>query len=485
MNFRWGFSTAHVRWHIATVLLGCVIGVWSAQFTKTHLFVGLPWLLVAITLLAIAFVKQRAWLLTFAMIAGCLFGVNRGSLVRAELDVYAKLYGRTVLVEGVVADDEDVNKRGESVLRLKNVVYENKEIGGVLWVVLNDKKPIERSDVVRVEGNITEGFGTFVGTMYNADIVSAKRPMPGDVALHVRDWFAGLVRAAIPEPEASLGVGFLVGQRRSLPDELANALKVAGLMHIVVASGYNLTILVRLARRSLEKTSKYLATVASGLLIVGFIAITGLSPSMSRAGLVAGLSMAAWYYGRTIHPVVLLMVAMGITVLANPSYAWGDIGWLLSFSSFAGVMICAPLLQAYYFGDKKPGMLRQVIGETVAAWLFTLPILLVTFGQMSNVAVLANLLIVPLIPIAMLLTLVAGLAAWVLPFFAPLLAFPAQALLSYMTQVATWTSGLDWAQREVHIAWWHAVIAYVLLAGFCWYMWFRTRYALRSSSLVD
>ena len=485
MSFRWVWRSVHVRWHIATLLLGCVAGVWLAQFTAVHLFIGLSWLLVATLLVGIVFWKQRVWLLAFAAIAGCIIGINRGSLIRAELDVYRNLYGHIITIEGVVADDMDVNKRGETVLRLKDVVYKNSELGGMVWVVLNDKKPVDRSDIIQVEGKMSEGFGTFAGTIYSADVVNVKRPVPGDGALHLRDWFAGLVRKVIPEPEASLGVGFLVGQRRALPDELANALKIAGLMHIVVASGYNLTILVRLARRSLEKISKYLSTLAAAMLIVGFIAITGLSPSMSRAGLVAGLSMLAWYYGRTIHPIVLLAVAMGTTVLVNPNYIWGDIGWLLSFSSFAGVMICAPLLQAYYFGNEKPGLLRQIVGETVAAWLFTLPILLVTFGQMSNVAVFANVLIVPLIPLAMLLVLIAGLAAWLLPFAGPVLAFPAQALLSYMTQVATWTAGLDWAQRELHIGWWVAVLMYVCLGFFCWYMWFRTRYTLSGSSLVE
>ena len=151
------------------------------------------------------------------------------------------------------------------------------------------------------------------------------------------------MREVVKEPQASLGIGFLTGQRSTLPDSLDEQLRIVGLTHIVVASGYNLTILVRFARRLFVRYSKYWATVSASVMICGFVLVTGFSPSMSRAALVTGLSLAAWYYGRKIHPLVLLLFAAAITVLINPSFLWGDIGWALSFTAFAGVMLLAPL----------------------------------------------------------------------------------------------------------------------------------------------
>lgn len=207
------------------------------------------------------------------------------------------------------------------------------------------------------------GFGNFSSAVYRAKLLNVQRPEPGDVARQVRDWFADTVRRAIPDPQAALGIGYLVGQRRALPPELDEALQIAGLTHVVVASGYNLTILVRLARRLFVRVSKYLAAFAASGMIGSFVLITGASPSMSRAGLVAGLSLLAWYYGRKFHPLVLLPFAAAVTVLIDPSFAWGDLGWQLSFTAFAGVMIIAPLGQAYFFGDKKPGTIRQILGR--------------------------------------------------------------------------------------------------------------------------
>ncbi|QWQ32158.1 ComEC/Rec2 family competence protein [Candidatus Minimicrobia naudis] len=331
---------------------------------------------------------------------------------------------------------------------------------------------------------MTAGFGAFSASIYRAKIISAERPVPGDVAVGVRDWFAGRVRAHVPESESALGLGFLLGLRRAMPAELSDNLKIAGLTHIVVASGYNLTILVRLARRLFAKRSKYLAMLSAAVMIIGFMAVTGLSPSMSRAGLVAGLSLAAWYYGRTIHPLVLLPVSAAITLLINPQFGWGDLGWQLSFASFAGVIMLAPLLHSYFFGNKEPGAFRQILIETLSAQIMTLPLLMMSFGVISNVALIANMLILPFVPLAMLLTFMSGVLVFV-PMIGALIAIPTTWLLGYMIQVTNWTAGFEWAQMEVSINLWQCAVLYVALILAMIWMKKQTKLDLAKINIVE
>lgn len=385
----------------------------------------------------------------------------------------------------MVADDPDIGKRGETLLRLREIKIAGNHVGGSVWVSTYNNAAIKRSDVVTVEGKMSPGFGSFGAAIYMATVQKVERADGGDIALTVRDEFADNVRAAIAEPQVSLGLGYLLGLRRALPPELDEALVIAGLTHIVVASGYNLTILVRLARRLFIKVSKYLAALSASTMILAFIAVTGMSPSMSRAGLVAGLSLAAWYYGRKFHPLVLLPLAAAVTVAVNPTYAWNDIGWQLSFAAFAGVMILAPLLQRYFYGDKKPGMLRQIFGETISATIVTMPILAVSFGQFSNVAILANIMILPLVPLAMLLTFIAGMAAWLVPAVATIVGIPAQLLLMYMTETAQYFAELPWALTTVVAApQWVTGLAYVAIGGVCVYLWRVTKYDLAESNII-
>jgi competence protein ComEC len=270
-----------------------------------------------------------------------------------------------------------------------------------------------------------------------------------------------------------------------LPVDLSEALKLAGLTHVVVASGYNLTILVRLARRLFIRVSKYASALAAVIMIVVFMAIAGASPSMSRAGLIAGLSLAAWYYGRKFHPIILLSIAIAVTVLIDPSYAWGDLGWQLSFAAFAGVMILAPLAQRYFFGDKKPGIIGQILGETISAQIVTAPIIIASFGQLSNVAIVSNLLVLPLVPLAMLFTFIAGVGSLLVPAIATFIALPATWLLGYSVSVTEYLASLPWVTSAVNFAWWGVGLCYLVIVGVCIYMWRVTKYNLREANLVE
>ena len=476
----------HVSWMIALVCVGICVGIVVAPLLQWTWISDVTWFLVGMVLILSACIYQKVVWITSAVVGGMILGLWRGTIADSAYVLYEPLIGSAVTITGTVSEDSDTDKNANIVLRLEDVTYNGRSLPAMIWISLDTKTAdVQRSDRVEVSAVMSEGFGTFAASMYRAKLVTVQKPVPPDAALQVRNWFADTIRTAIPSPESSLGIGYLVGQRRGLPEDLDAALKIAGLTHIVVASGYNLTILVRFARRSFGKISKYLAELMSGGLIVAFIAVTGMSPSMSRAGLVAGLSLLAWYYGRRVHPLVLLPFAAAITILINPSYAWGDVGWQLSFMAFAGVMLLAPLMQAFYFGEKKPGTVRQILGETIAATIMTLPILLYTFGSMSNVAVIANLLILPLVPLAMLLTFIAGVGAAVFPLMAAVFGAPAYALLSYMTQTAHFFANLPWATTELSISNIGVVVLYAAIVSWMFYMKWRTKLDLTRINLVE
>lgn len=473
----------HVSWLIAVLSMAVVVGVILAAHSIGT--ADTAWLLVAGVVLIVGFWQRYIYLLPLIVLGGLLIGIWRGSAVQADMMIYKNLHGHMATIIGKISEDPDVDKHGELLIRLENISVDGHKMPGKIWVSGQTKLVIKRSDIVTIKGTLQEGFGSFTAAVYKAELLKVQRPQPGDVALQVRDWFADAVRQAIHEPAASLGLGYLLGQRRALPPELADALVVAGLTHVVVASGYNLTILVRFARRLFDKVSKYLAALVSGGMIVAFIMVTGMSPSMSRAGLVAGLALAAWYYGRKFHPLILLPFAAAVTLLINPGYSKGDLGWQLSFAAFAGVMILAPLLQAYFYGSKKPSAVRQILGETISAQIVTLPILVLAFGQFSNVAVIANILVLPLVPLAMLLTFIAGIGALLLPTVAWVWGQPAEWLLNYMVHVAQYVAALPWAQTEIEITPWHTAVAYIVIISATTYLWWATKYNLRDSNIIE
>ncbi len=223
----------------------------------------------------------------------------------------------------------------------------------------------------------------------------------------VRDWFAIRIKQVVPEPEVNLGISYLLGMRENLPDDLSNSLKSVGLAHIVVASGAHLSILVEVARKLFSKISRFAGALFSLLFIIFFMAMVGFTSSILRAGIMAILTILFGYTGRKFAPWRIILLTMTITLLIDPAFI-GELGWLLSFASYTGIMILGPLMTQFLYGGEKVRFIPATILATLAATLMTLPITLYYFGSISIISVVANLLILPTLPYVMGLTFFSG-----------------------------------------------------------------------------
>lgn len=476
---RWLQQRLHISWIIAWFSLAFLGGIALAKFQNPRL-ATMPLLLVACVCIIVAVMRRPRWAILCAVIAGLLFGLARGDSEQVALRRYQPFLQRTVTVQGVISEDPSTGPSGEHRLSLTSIKLNDTHLHGRIWVSVATGAALRRSDTVTVQGRLQAGFGTYAATMNRPQLITIQRTSKTDLGLQARNWFTAGIRRVITEPQASLGAGYLTGERSALPADFDTQLKTVGLTHAVVASGYNLTILVALARRLLLSTSKYLATLASGGMILGFIAVAGMSPSMSRAGLVTGLSLAAWHYGRTIHPFVLLPFTAACTALCNPSYVWGDLGWYLSFLSFVGVIVLAPLIQTLFWRHKQPGVVRQTVVDTFSAQLATMPLILYTFGQYSPYALLANIAVLPLVPLTMACTFVGGLAGAIAPCLS-WLALPASWLLHYMTAIVTRIAGLPGAQKTFFLNTAGLAASYVAIAVIVALLIWKTDYNFRAA----
>ncbi|HET7827594.1 MAG TPA: ComEC/Rec2 family competence protein, partial [Candidatus Saccharimonadales bacterium] len=324
------------------------------------------------------------------------------------------------------------------------------------------QKMIYRGDRVQVTGSIFPSRGSNQATIAYAKFVKLSNGQSWYADLN-RKFSAGM-QNALPEPMASFAMGLLIGQRNNLPADITAALTAVGLVHIVAVSGYNLTIIVRAVGR-LKLGSKYQKLMISLSLIAAFVMITGFSASIVRAALVSVLSLWAWYYGRRVKPMVLINLAAAASALWNPFYIWGDLGWYLSFLAFFGVLVIAPLISARLF-SKPPKLITMVLLETLSAELMTLPLILMTFSQLSIIALVANLLIVPLVPVAMLLSAAAGTVGILIPQLVGWIALPARLLLTYMLDIIHLLSSIPSAllHRSVSLAYMLILYGAVLLS---------------------
>lgn len=248
-----------------------------------------------------------------------------------------------------------------------------------------------------------------------------------------RDWFSERIENAMSKREASLGKSYLLGMKTGLDKDISENLKLVGLTHVVVASGAHLSILVEVARKIFGRVSRFSGLLFSILFILFFMTMVGFSPSILRAGVMAILTLASWYVGRKIAPWRLILITMAFTLMLNPMFLT-ELGFLLSFASYIGIMMLGPSISKFFYGEKKPGFVASVIITTVAATLMTLPITLYYFGQVSIISILANLLILPTLPLAMGLTFVAGVFQF---------GFLAEKLLDFHILIVEWLASME------------------------------------------
>ena len=226
-------------------------------------------------------------LLVIACCGGLLLGSARGAVDMSSREVYRGLVGESRLeIDAKITDDVDATTRGRVHLKLDDVTIGDQKLPGRIFATVSNADGARRSDRVKIIGRVDQGFGNFVATITGV-VAANDRASQSDMALNIRDGFAGHVQTAVHDPAASLGTGYLLGKKSALPDDLATALQVTGLTHIVVASGYNLTVLVRAGRRLFARVSKYLAMISGVGLVAGFVLMTGTSATMTRAGIVA------------------------------------------------------------------------------------------------------------------------------------------------------------------------------------------------------
>ena len=262
-----------------------------------------------------------------------------------------------------------------------------------------------------------------------------------NLVIGARDWFGGRISETLPEKESSLGMSYLLGMKTNLDKELSENLKVVGLAHIVVASGAHLSILVEIARKIFGRISRFSGLLFSILFILFFMIMVGWTPSILRAGVMAILTLVSWYVGRKIAPWRLILMVAAFTLMLNPLFLT-DLGWLLSFASYAGIMMLGPGLTKFFYGKKKPGFVASVILTTMAATLMTLPITLYYFGQISLISIMANLLILPTLPYAMGMTFFAGVFARV-PGLSVVVGFLTEKILDFHILVVGWFAGME------------------------------------------
>ena len=280
-------------------------------------------------------------------------------------------------------------------------------------------------------------------------------PGPDDLSRRlegVRRGAGDALTRVLPEPEAGLAAGILIGLRDRVDRDLAAAFTTAGVSHVVAISGWNIAIVAAAIAAMTGRLGRRRRSVVTILAIVAYVAFAGASASVVRAALMAGVVLLARETGRAGRAAAALGWAATLLLVTDPGLIV-DAGFQLSSLATAGLIAWATPLTGWIESagrGRLPHWLAESLGVSLAAQAATLPIILVSFGRLAVLSPLVNLVVVPLVAPAMaagVLALAGGaaLAVGAPAVFGAVVAAPGWVILRILVLVVQTAAGLPFA----------------------------------------
>ncbi|MBP9782229.1 MAG: ComEC/Rec2 family competence protein [Candidatus Pacebacteria bacterium] len=280
------------------------------------------------------------------------------------------------------------------------------------------------------------------------------------------------IDSAIDLPASSLASGMLFGNA-SMSKELTETFRVAGLSHIVVLSGFNIAIIISFVLLLLRVVPLFVRVLIASLSVVMFVVMVGGEASVIRATLMAGVSLLALVLGREYVARQALFVSLLCIMMYEPYALLHDVSLHLSFIATMGIVYMSGVLQTVLSRYVSSRYLVEICATTLAAYIATLPYLMHTFGVASLYALFANILVVPWVPVAMLLSFLVVVFSFISQTLTALCAYVVSMLLDLMIAVAKQVSSLPYASISVSLSYSQMIVVYVVLI--CVYLYVSSR----------
>ncbi len=439
------------------------------------------------------------------LLIACLFlGAYRYTLSSSTTDPKAinSFIGASVTIEGNVSDEPTVQGRSRTlvvsvtqILKAGNTSWQDAD-GQIsvqtLGTLIEDPYGANYGDDVEVQGKLQKpqppsAPNIFASMAFPRITVNHNEGNP-IVAFfyHLRVTLATIIEQSLPQPEAALLIAILLSLRTPALKPLIPAFNATGCAHLIAPSGFKVTIMAGLiinsSKRLYEtpKSSQRLLPaqrrgdwrqgLATSLVLVSIVAYTllsGAGPAALRAGIMGALLIIAPRIGRIYNVYTALALAALLMSAFDPFVLW-DTGFLLSFIGTLGIVLFTPFFQRYlHFLERLPfgTHLTEILAVTLAAQTATLPLFAINFNEVSFIAPITNILVVPLLGLLLMLGVFIGIAGLFFLPLAALIGYIAWPFLVYMNTVVAWCfhvpgSYINIGSLNTSIAW-----VYYILCG--------------------
>lgn len=219
---------------------------------------------------------------------------------------------------------------------------------------------------------------------------------------------------------SSLVLGVLLGVKDSIDENLENNFRRTGLIHILVLSGFNLTIIAYFVFKTFSSFHRNIRFLSSLFFILIFVIMVGAGATVVRAGIMISIFILSKLFYRNSNPLNALIIAGSIMIFLNPVILLYDPSFQLSFVATLGLVSFYQIIEKILFFLPNRLSIKEIIISNIAVQITVVPLLIYLMGEFSIISLIPNILILPIIPIFMLVSFLAICVSYV----SGMLAFP-------------------------------------------------------------
>ncbi len=373
----------------------------------------------------------------------------------------------TLEIKGLVARDPEVgDKTTHLQLSAREIKLDEKwrEISGTALLIIPRYPSYSYGELLRVTGTLEEppqldGFdygdylahqGIYSTMLYpEIEILESEKGLkPLEWIYSLRNHLSQALVKVLPEPQASLAQGIILGIRGNIPSSVKDNFIHTGTAHILAISGVNLTILtgILLSLGILLFGRKHYIYIWLSLGIIWLYAVlTGMHPPVLRAAIMASMFLTAELLGRQRSAVIALVFSAAIMVGINPQVLW-DAAFQMSFMAMTGLIFIFPPIQSLSrkvvstsLGESRGASVANFIadsfGVSLAAIAAVWPLIAHYFGIISWVAPVATFFALPALTGIIITGILAGILGLIVIPIAQVIGWVAWLFLSYLLLV--------------------------------------------------
>lgn len=291
---------------------------------------------------------------------------------------------------------------------------------------------------------------------------------------------------ALTVPHSAVAKALLLGQRGQLPGDLVEDFRETGTSHVLAISGLHVGTLmaISLAAAAAALGRRGMVYLVVPLLLIWIYAlVSGLPPSVLRAGIMGTAYIAALVLGRPRSVLPALALSAAAMTAFDPR-ALMQVSFQLSFAAMAGIAVGLPHLGMFSPAiDRRSAVLPDWIRPwaaqllkglaaalmvSAAATLATWPLVAFNFDRIPLLGIFVTVLVLPALPLVLIGSMVAAIAGFLHPAIGQFFGWMAWGPLSYLIELVSWAPGYTVSGTWVGdtLVWaWYLVLGGLLLAA--------------------